>query len=86
MAWAQTHYIRHILIQRGCPMQNGHIESFNSKLRDEHLNESRFETLHQARASEAIWSTGYIAVRPHSRLGHMPLARFAEVSTNGLWV
>jgi putative transposase len=39
MAWAQAHGIRHILIQPGRPMQNGYIESFNGKFRDEHLNE-----------------------------------------------
>jgi transposase InsO family protein len=37
MAWANTHGIRHILIQPGRPMQNGYIESFNGKFRDEHL-------------------------------------------------
>ena len=47
MAWAQSHGIRHILIQPGRPMQNGYIESFNGKFRDEHLNECWFETLHQ---------------------------------------
>ena len=39
MARAQTHGIRHILFQRGRPMQNGYIESFNGKFRDKHLNE-----------------------------------------------
>jgi putative transposase len=48
MAWAQAHGIRHILIQPGRPMQNGYIESFNGKFRDEHLNECWFQTLHQA--------------------------------------
>ena len=45
MAWAQAHGIRHILIQPGRPMQNGYIESFNGKFRDEHLNECWFQTL-----------------------------------------
>ena len=48
MAWAQSHGIRHILIEPGDPMQNGYIESFNGKFRDECLNEHWFETLHQA--------------------------------------
>ena len=78
MAWAQTHGIRHILIQPGRPMQNGYIESFNGKFRDEHLNESWFETLHQARTSVAIWRTDYNEVRPHSSLGRISPARFAE--------
>jgi putative transposase len=45
MAWAQTHGIRHILIQQGRHMQNGYMESFNWKFRDELLNESWFETM-----------------------------------------
>lgn len=81
MAWAQTHGIRHILIQPGRPMQNGYIERFNGKFRDEHLNESWFETLHQARTSVAIWRTDYNEVRPHSSLGCIPPARFAELLT-----
>jgi len=39
-ACAQVHGIRHILIQPGRPMQNGYIESFKGKFRDEQLNES----------------------------------------------
>lgn len=39
MAWAQGHGIRHILIEPGRPMQNGYIESFNGKFREECLNE-----------------------------------------------
>jgi putative transposase len=78
MAWAQAHGIRHILIQPGRPMQNGYIESFNGKFRDEHLNECWFQTLHQARLAAAAWRTDYNEVRPHSSLGRMPPARFAE--------
>ena len=55
MAWASSHGVRHILIEPGRPMQNGYIESFNGKFRDEHLNEQRIETLHQARSATAIW-------------------------------
>ncbi len=79
MAWAQAHGIRHILIQPGRPMQNGFIESFNGKFRDEHLNECWFETLHQARMAVAVWRQDYNEVRPHSSLGRMPPARFAEL-------
>ena len=79
MGWAQTHGIRHILIEPGRPMQNGYIESFNGKFRDEHLNECWFETLHQARMAVAAWRTDYNEIRPHSSLGRMPPARFAEL-------
>ena len=79
MAWAQTHGIRHILIQPGRPMQNGYIESFNGKFRDEHLNESWFETLQQARNSASIWKQDYNQVRPHSSVGRIPPAEFAHL-------
>ena len=79
MAWAQAHGIRHILIQPGRPMQNGCIESFNGKFRDDHLNESWFQTLHLAREAVAICRKDYNEVRPHSSLGRVPPARFAEL-------
>ncbi len=77
MAWAQSHGIRPILIQPGRPMQNGYIESFNGKYRDEHLNEGWFQTLQEAREAEAIWRRDYNEVRPHSSLGRIPPAKFA---------
>jgi putative transposase len=79
MAWVQTHGIRHILIQPGRPMQNGYIESFNGKFRDEHLNESWFETLQQARNAASIWKQDYNQVRPHSSVGRIPPAEFAHL-------
>ena len=78
MAWAQVHGIRHILIEPGRPMQNGYIESFNGKFRDECLNEHWFQTLAQARAVVAAWRQDFNEVRPHSSLGRIPPARFAE--------
>ena len=79
MAWANSHGVRHILIEPGRPMQNGYIESFNGKFRDEHLNEQWFETLHQARSATAIWRQDYNEVRPHSSVGRIPPALFAEL-------
>jgi len=79
MAWAQTHGIRHILIQPGRPMQNGYIESFNGKFRDECLNEQWFETLPQARQAIAVWRQDYNEVRLHSSCRRMPPAKFAAL-------
>jgi putative transposase len=79
MAWAQGHGIRHLLIQPGRPMQNGYIESFNGKFRDECLNEHWFETLPQARAAIAAWRKDYNEVRPHSSCRRMPPAKFAAL-------
>ena len=79
MAWAQAHGIRHLLIEPGRPMQNGYIESFNGKFRDECLNEHWFETLLQARAAIGVWRQDYNEVRPHSSCRRMPPARFAAL-------
>ena len=55
MALAHSPGVRHILIDPGRPTQNGYIESFNGRFRDECLNEQWFKTLHQARlASPAL--------------------------------
>ena len=79
MGWAQTHGIRHILIEPGRPMQNGYIESFNGKFRDECLNEHWFETLAQARTTIATWRQDFNQVRPHSSCRRMPPAQFAAL-------
>ncbi|QLQ01235.1 MAG: IS3 family transposase [Burkholderiaceae bacterium] len=78
LAWTHKNGIRHILIEPGKPMQNGYIESFNGKFRDECLNEQWFESLSQARQCIARWRQDYNEVRPHSSLGRIPPARFAQ--------
>jgi putative transposase len=60
-------------------MENGYIGSFNGKFRDEHLNESWFETLQQARNAASIWKQDYNQVRPHSSVGRIPTAEFAHL-------
>ena len=79
MAWAQSHGVRHLLIEPGKPMQNGYIESFNGKFRDECLNDQWFQTLQQARTAITEWRRDYNQVRPHSSIGRMPPARVAEL-------
>ena len=78
LAWTSLHGIRHILIQPGRPMQNGYIESFNGKFRDECLNEQWFQSLSQARDCIAEWRKDYNEVRPHSSLGRIPPSKFAQ--------
>jgi putative transposase len=58
-------------------MQNGYIESFNGKFRDECLNEHWFGSLSQARSAIATWRQDYNEIRPHSSCQRMPPARFA---------
>jgi putative transposase len=79
LAWTTLHGIRHILIQPGRPMQNGYIESFNGKFRDECLNEQWFQSLPQARDCIAEWRKDYNEVRPHSSLGRIPPSQFAQL-------
>ncbi len=59
-------------------MRNGHIESFNEKLRDECQNEQWFQTLHQACCVIADWRREFNEVRPQSSQGRIPPARSAE--------
>ena len=59
IAWTQQHGIEYLLIQPGRPMQNGYVESFNGKFRDECLNEHWFTSLAQARDVIATWRRDY---------------------------
>jgi putative transposase len=79
MGWCQANGIEHLLIEPGKPTQNGYIESFNGKFRDECLNEHWFDSLAQARTAIAAWRIDYNEVRPHSSCGRMPPARYAAL-------
>jgi hypothetical protein len=58
-------------------MQNGHIESFNGRFRDECLNPNWFRNLYEARARTANWRENYNTVRPHSSLAYRTPDDFA---------
>ena len=59
-------------------MQNGHVESFNGRLRDECLNASWFRNLADARTQISNWRDEYNGERPHSSLGYRTPNEFAE--------
>ena len=61
----------------GKPTQNAYIESFNSKFRDECLNDHYFNNLAHARSLIAAWRHDYNEARPHSAIGRIPPAEFA---------
>lgn len=61
-------------IEPGSPWENGYVESFNGKLRDELLNREIFYTLREAQVLIEAWRRHYNAVRPHSALGWKPPA------------
>jgi putative transposase len=80
LAWCIERKIELIHIQPGRPMQNGRIESFNGKLRDECLRVSWFYNLWDARGKIARWREEYNQQRPHSSLGYRTPAEFAKIS------
>ena len=77
-AWAYEKHIEHVFIDPGKPMQNGFIESFNGKLRDECLNLNWFHNLPEAREIIGRWKDEYNMVRPHSALGQKTPAEYAQ--------
>lgn len=77
LAWCVERQIELVHIQPGKPQQNGHVESFNGKFRDECLNVSWFENLWDARRRIAAWRVEYNEERPHSALGYQTPAAFA---------
>ena len=64
-------------IAPGKPTQNGFVESFNGRMRDEFLKETLFFTVRQARSIFANWVDDYNTERPHSSLGYATPAAFA---------
>lgn len=65
-------------IAPGKPMQNGFVESFNGRMRDELLNETMFRNMAHARAVIRTWATDFNEARPHSALGYQTSKAFAE--------
>ena len=74
IGWCEEKKINLVHIQPGKPMQNGHVESFNGRLRDELLNGEIFTTLKEAQIIIESWRQHYNRVRPHSSLGYKPPA------------
>jgi putative transposase len=70
LAWSQNWKVGLVHIQQGRPMQNGHMESFHGRLRDECLNVSWFRTLNDVRSTLARWQREYNCERPHSSLDY----------------
>ena len=77
-SWCEQRGIAVVYIEPGKPMQNGYIESFNGKLRDECLDANCFANLAEARITVASWSEHYHHQRPHSSLGYLTPADFAR--------
>lgn len=81
--WAYLNGVHLDFIRPGRPVENGYIESFNGKLRDECLNVEVFFSLADARHKLAIWMEDYNHCRPHSALADRTPAEFAAICNGG---
>ncbi len=81
--WAYEHGVELRLIQPGKPTQNGFIESFNGRFRDECLNEHGFSDVSHARKTISEWRQDYNEYRPHSTLNYQTPSEFAAAWRKG---
>ena len=78
-AWIATVGAKTAYIEPGSPWENGYIESFNARLRDELLNGEIFYSLKEAQIVIEGWRCHYNTIRPHSSLGYQPPAPEVEL-------
>jgi putative transposase len=83
LTWQQEHRVEWHYIAPGKPMQNGFVESFNGRLRDECLNEHLFTNLNEARQIIEEWRIDYNTNRPHSSLNGLTPTEFAARPDQG---
>ena len=72
--WLERVGVKTLFIEPGSPWENGYVESFNGKFRDELLNGELFYTLTEAKVLIERWRNDYNRIRPHSALGYRPPA------------
>jgi transposase InsO family protein len=72
--WLARVNVQTAYIEPGSPWENGYIESFNGRLRDELLNGEIFDTLLEAKVLVERWRQQYNTLRPHSSLNYRPPA------------
>ena len=75
--WLQERHVGTLYIEPGSPWENGYIESFNGKFRDEVLNRQVFYSVREAKVIVEDWRLEYNNHRPHSSLRYVPPAEFA---------
>jgi putative transposase len=80
--WAYEQGLDWHTIQPGRPMENGYVESFNGRFRDECLNENWFTDLADAREKIAEWKQDYNESRPHSSLQYRTPVEFAALAAS----
>ncbi len=75
--WLKDLGVGTFFVEPGAPWQNGYVESFNSRFRDEFLNMEIFNNIKEAQTLAAKWRKVYNEERPHSALNYMTPAQFA---------
>ena len=70
--WLTRLDVAPLFIEPGSPWENGYVESFNGKMRDELLARELFYSLKEAQILSEAWRLHYNHVRPHSALGYRP--------------
>ena len=83
LTWQQERSVEWHYIAPGKPMQNGFVESFNGRLRDERLNEHLFANLNEARQIIEEWRIDYNTNKPHSSLNGLTPTEFAARPDQG---
>ena len=78
IAWCEERGITLVHIEPGRPMQNGYVESFNGRFRDECLNASWFVNMVDAKQKIERWRIEYNGERPHSSLAYRTPSEFAK--------
>lgn len=73
-SWLKRLDVKPLFIEPGSPWENGYVESFNGKMRDELLAREIFYSLKEAQVLIEMWRKQYNTVRPHSALGYRPPA------------
>lgn len=84
-AWINDVGAKTAYIERGSPWENGYIESFNARFRDELLNGEIFYTLQEAQIVIESWRRHYNTIRPHASLGYKPPAPEVFVPAFAAW-
>lgn len=78
--WAKEKKIELYHINPGKPYENGHMESFNGKFRNECLNRNIFRSILEAKILTENWRVFYNKERPHSSLGYETPEKYAEIN------
>lgn len=76
--WLPHVGVESLCVAPGSPWENGFIESFNSRFRDEFLNGAEFETVSDAKAKAAGWRREYNRIRPHGALDYKTPQTFSD--------